>query len=95
MPFIYKVLFNCIVLLFPLEIIEDISAGHFTVELVEIRAYVLERGSLSVLYNYCYERVANNCQFDTAQMHTQTHTHTPVYLRADCLMYLHSFAVEP
>ncbi len=79
MPFIYKVLFICIILLLPVEIIEDISAGHFTVELVEIRAHVLERGSLSVIYNYSYERVTNNCQFDIAQRHTQTHTHAPVY----------------
>lgn len=48
-PLIYKVLFMCIVLLFPLEITEDISAGHFCIEPVEIRAHVLKGGSLSSL----------------------------------------------
>lgn len=57
----YKVLFTCIVL-FPLEMKGDISAGHFSVELVEIRAHVAYlRGAPALFSTITAERVTKNC----------------------------------
>ena len=80
-PSYTKWFFMCIVLLFPLEIIEErISAGHFRVELDEIRAAFMFS---TITATRGRKRTGN-----FAKMYTQTHTRTPVSLHADLLNVL-------
>lgn len=62
------------VLLFAEEIIEEVSTGHFSIELVEFRAHVHEWDSLIVLYNYsyCFTKTANLilCKCTNTGLHT-------------------------
>lgn len=71
-PLIHKALFMRVVLLFPLEIIEDIFCRSLLVlNLLKLELIVYLKGVRSLLHNNHYEI----SQFDVAQIHKHTHAH--------------------